>query len=325
MKRILLTALGGALCASSLTGCGLETNDALPFDVVPGSIEPVPALEGVDITVGSKNFTEQILLGYMAELALDAAGADVTDLTDIQGSSSSRQAMLGGEVDVMWEYTGTGWITYLGNELPVPGGEQAQYEATRKADLKQNGVVWLPYSDLNNQYALATTEEYAQANGLETVSDLAAHLRENPREAVYCMESEFASRQDGFPAAEKAYDLPVTEVQLFGTGAIYAAVDGGTCPVGEVFTTDGRLAALNLRALEDDKQAFPQYNASVTVRKDFLDQHPQIWPVLRPISEALDNEQMIELNKQVDVEGRDPGEVARDWMVSKGFIDSATT
>jgi osmoprotectant transport system substrate-binding protein len=320
MKHRLKAALGAALLGVSLTGCGLTVNAALPFDVGPGSIEAVPALEGVDITVGSKDFTEQILLGYMAELALSAAGADITDLTDIKGSNSSRQAMLSGEVDVMWEYTGTGWINYLGNELPVPGGEEAQYEATRKADLEQNGVVWLEYSPLNNQYALATTEEYAARHDLETMSDLAAFLKENPQEAVYCLETEFISRQDGFPAAQKTYGLPVAEIKQFGIGAIYAAIDGGTCPIGEVFTTDGRIAGLGLKVMEDDKLAFPQYNAAVTVREEFLEAHPQIETVLAPVANALNNEIMIELNKQVDVEGREPGKVARDWMVEQGFI-----
>ncbi|SFA82788.1 osmoprotectant transport system substrate-binding protein [Amycolatopsis marina] len=325
MKHRLKAALGTALLGVSLAGCGLDVNAALPYKVEPGSIQAVPELAGVDVTVGSKDFTEQILLGYMAELALSAAGADVTDLTDIKGSSSSRQALLSGEVDVMWEYTGTGWINYLGNEQPVPGGEQAQYEATRKADLEQNGVVWLDYSPLNNQYGLATTEEYAAQHDLATTSDLAAFLKENPAEAVYCLETEFISRQDGFPAAENTYGLPVAQVMQFGIGAIYAAVDGGTCPIGEVFTTDGRIAGLGLRVMEDDKLAFPQYNAAITVRKEYLDAHPQIADVLQPVSDALDNETLIELNKQVDVDGREPGEVARDWMVEQGFITTPDT
>src|SRR5690606_27915559 len=101
---------------------------------------------------------------------------------------------------------------------------------------------------------------------------------------------------------------------------IYAAVAGGTCTIGEIFTTDGRIAGLGLRVLEDDKNAFPQYNAAVTVRTSFLRAHPQIRDVLEPIALAMTNDQMIELCKRVDIDGEDPGKVALDWLVSKGFV-----
>ncbi|NKE60626.1 glycine betaine ABC transporter substrate-binding protein [Lentzea sp. PSKA42] len=314
MRAILLIAL---LCLAS---CGLDVNTALPYKVFPASIKQEPALKGVEITVGSKDFTENILLGYLAEMALSAAGADVVDLTDLKGSQTARQALLNGEVDVTWEYTGTGWINYQGNELPVTGGEQAQYDATKKADLERFGVEWLAYSPLNDQYAFAVTEAYGSQHNLRTTSDLAAFLGKNPDQAVFCLETEFTSRQDGFPAAERTYGFPVTEVKNFGIGTIYSAVAGGTCPVGEVFTTDGRIAAQKLRVLEDDKKAFPQYNVAPTVRAEFLARHPQIRGPLETVSRALTNDQMIELCRQVDVEGKDAGAVAREWMVSKGFI-----
>ncbi|WP_285638683.1 glycine betaine ABC transporter substrate-binding protein [Lentzea sp. NBRC 102530] len=306
-----------------LSGCGLDVNSALPYKVLPGSIKPDQALQGVEITVGSKDFTENILLGYLAEMALSAAGADVIDLTDLKGSQTARQALLNGEVDVTWEYTGTGWINYQGNELPVTGGEQAQYEATKKADLERFGVEWLAYSPLNDQYAFAVTEAYGDQHGLKTTSDLAAFLVQNPDQAVFCLETEFTSRQDGFPAAQRVYGFPTTEVKNFGIGTIYSAIAGGTCPIGEVFTTDGRIAAQELRVLEDDKKAFPQYNVAPTVRSEFLERYPQIRGPLEEVSAALTNEQMIELCRQVDVDGKDAGEVARDWMVSKGFISTA--
>ncbi|MFD5827867.1 glycine betaine ABC transporter substrate-binding protein [Lentzea sp. NPDC060358] len=303
-----------------LSGCGLDLNTALPYRVLPGSIQADRSLRGVEITVGSKDFTENVLLGYMAEMALSAAGADIVDLTDLKGSQTARQALLNGEIDVVWEYTGTGWINYQGNETPVPGGEQAQYDAVKKADLDRFGVEWLAYSPLNDQYAFAVTEAYGEQHGLRTTSDLAAFLGQNPDQAVFCLETEFTSRQDGFPAAQRTYGFPTTEVKNFGIGTIYSAVAGGTCPVGEVFTTDGRIAAQKLRVLEDDEKAFPQYNVAPTVRADFLARYPQIRGPLETISRALTNEQMIELCRRVDVEGEDAGSVARDWMVGKGFV-----
>jgi osmoprotectant transport system substrate-binding protein len=190
-----------------------------------------------------------------------------------------------------------------------------------KADLAQNGIVWLPYSKVNNTYAFATTEAYAAEHNLKTNSDMTRFLTQNPDEAVFCVETEFASRPDGMPGVRETYGFPVSTTKTFGIGAIYSAVAGGSCNFGEVFTTDGRIAGLNLRVLADDKKFFPQYNASVTLRKEFLDQYPRIADVMGPVSDALDNEEIIELNKQVDVDGRDPAKVARDWMIAKGFIN----
>jgi osmoprotectant transport system substrate-binding protein len=306
-----------------LTGCGLSQNTAIPFTVTPGTITPVPALEDVTITVGSKDFTEQILVGYIAELALSAAGANVRDLTNIQGSSNSRLALINGDIDLTWEYTGTGWINYLGNTDPIPD-ERAQYEAVRDVDLSQNGVRWLPYSELNNTYAFGVTEAYAQEHDLRTTSDMTAFLQQNPDQAVFCVETEFASRQDGLPGVQAAYGFPTTEVKTFGTGAIYAGIANGTCNFGEIFTTDGRIAGLNLRVLEDDRKFFPQYNICVVLREELYQRYPEIEQVMQPVAMALTNDEMIELGKLVDVDGEDPGIVARDWMIAKGFIGPDT-
>ncbi|MEU0790434.1 glycine betaine ABC transporter substrate-binding protein [Amycolatopsis sp. NPDC005961] len=321
MKLRRMTAvLGVAVLGATLSACGLTVNQAVPYDIQPGTIQPIPSLQGLKVTVGSKDFTENIILAYMSEMALSAAGADVVDLSDIKGSNSSRQALLSGQTDVTWEYTGTGWINYQGNELPVPGGEKAQYEATAKADEEKFGVSWLNYSPLNDQYAFAVTEEYGAKNNLKTTSDLAAFLKQKPDQNVFCLETEFTSRQDGFPAAVKAYGFQSPKIENFGIGTIYSAVASGTCPVGEVFTTDGRISGLNLRVLEDDKKAFPQYNAVPTLRTEYLKAHPDIRGPLEKIAAALDNEQMVQLCKQVDVDGQDAGKVAHEWMVKKGFV-----
>ncbi|GAA5158294.1 MULTISPECIES: glycine betaine ABC transporter substrate-binding protein [Amycolatopsis] len=319
MKHRLKALFGAVLLASSLTACGLNVNAALPYDVKPGTIRPVPSLEGLTVTVGSKDFTENIILGYLAELALSAAGANVIDLTNISGSNSARQALLNGQIDLSWEYTGTGWISYQGNTQPIPD-EQRQYDAVKAADEQQFGITWLDYSPLNDTYAFGAREAYAAEHNLKTNSDMTAFLKEHPDQAVFCVETEFASRQDGMPGVTKTYGFPTTTVKTFGTGAIYSAVANNTCNFGEIFTTDGRIAGLNLRVLDDDKKFFPQYNAAVTMKKSFLQAHPALADVLVPVGKAMDNKQMVELCKQVDVDGRDAGEVARDWMVSKGFI-----
>jgi osmoprotectant transport system substrate-binding protein len=320
MKRRLVALLAAVPLLAS--GCGLNAAYSLPFDVGPGSIEPIPELEDVSIKIGSKNFTEQILLAYIAQVALTAAGADTEDLSNIQGSPVVRQALEVGDVDLYWEYTGTSWINYQQETEPLPD-EQAQYDAVKKADLERFGIAWLDYSPVNDKYAFATTREFAEEHGLTTMSDMVALLAQNPELGTYCLESEFIGRQDGLLGAEETYGFDVNDelIETFGLGTIYSVLAaGGTCNFGEVFTTDGRIQTLDLAVLEDDQAAFPQYNAAVTLRQDFLEQYPQIADVLDPISAALNNETIIELSVRIDGDGVDPAVVARDWLVEEGFV-----
>ncbi len=319
MKR---GALALALSCAFVSGCGLESGGAVPLAVEPGSIEPVPALEGVPITVGSKDFTEQIILGYMIEFALSAAGAEVRDLTNIQGSNSTRDAQLNGQIDLTYEYTGTGWINYLGNETPLPD-PQAQYEAVRDADLEANGMVWAVPAPMNNTYAMAMNKETAEQTGATTLSDYAELARTNPAAITTCVETEFNVRQDGFPgmAAHYGFDPNAVPREILQTGIIYqATADGDPCKFGEVFTTDGRILALDLQLLEDDLSFFPKYNPALVMKEEFAEANPDVIEVMAPISALLTNEVMTEMNRLVDVEGEEPAEVAREWLASEGFV-----
>ncbi|MGA9872649.1 MAG: glycine betaine ABC transporter substrate-binding protein [Rhodococcus sp. (in: high G+C Gram-positive bacteria)] len=321
--RAFAVVLSGALLSGPLlAGCGLESGGAVPLAVGPASIEPVPELQDVKITVGSKDFTEQIILGYMIEFAMTAAGAEVRDLTNIQGSNSTRDAQLDGQIDLTYEYTGTGWINYLGNETPLPN-EQAQYEAIRDADLEANDMVWAVPAPMNNTYAIATNRQTAEQTGVRTVSDYARLVATDPAAATTCVETEFNVRQDGYPglAAKYEFDPAAAPRQILQTGIIYqATADGTQCKFGEVFTTDGRIIALDLVLLEDDRAFFPKYNPALVMKKSFSEAHPEVTDVMAPISAKLTNEVMTELNRQVDVDGLEPAEVARDWMVAEGFV-----
>ncbi len=317
-KTVFALAMAGAL----LAGCGLESGGAVPLSVGPASIQPVPELEGVKMTVGSKDFTEQITLGYIIEFAMAAAGAEVRDLTNIQGSNSTRDAQLNGQIDLTYEYTGTGWINYLGNETPLPDSTE-QYEAVRDADLAANDMVWEPPAPMNNTYAIAMNKQTAEETGVMTLSDYANLVRTNPSAATTCVETEFNVRQDGYPgmAAKYEFDPNLAPRQILQTGIIYqATADGNQCKFGEVFTTDGRIIALDLVLLEDDRAFFPKYNPSLIMKKDFADAHPEVQEVMAPITAKLDDKVMTELNRQVDVEGKEPADVARDWLVSEGFV-----
>ncbi|BBX69824.1 glycine betaine ABC transporter substrate-binding protein [Mycolicibacterium psychrotolerans] len=305
-----------------VAGCGLGSGSAVPLQVGPASIRPTPGLDGVKITVGSKEYTEQVILGYILQYTLAAAGADVRDLTGIVGSRSTRGAQLSGQVDVAYEFTGNAWINYLGHEKPIPDTRK-QFEAVRDEDLERNGMVWLEPGPMDDTYALAAGKRTVERTGVRSLSDYAALVMRDPAAARTCVDTEFRARQDGFPGMAAAYgfDPARADTPILQVGIIYqATADGTQCDFGEVFTTDGRIAALDLTVLTDDKQFFAHYNPSVTMKREFFDAHPEIAEVTAPVTAALTNDVIIELNKQVDVDGRDPSVVARDWMVARGFV-----
>ena len=140
MRRRGLSVGVFALSAIALTGCGLQPVTSYVPPVGPGSIAPLDGAEGVDLTVTSKNFTEQLLLGKIAVIAGTAAGFDVTDLSNVPGSEPARELLLSGQADVLWEYTGTAWLTYLGQDEAI-SDQQQMWQAVYDVDIK-NGVTW---------------------------------------------------------------------------------------------------------------------------------------------------------------------------------------
>ncbi|WP_338537560.1 glycine betaine ABC transporter substrate-binding protein [Janibacter terrae] len=320
-RRALLLGGAGAL-GLGLAGCGLGTSGGfVPSGEAAGPIADID-LSGATIGVGSKNFTEQLILGKMAVILLRAAGAEAPDLTNIPGSSSARQAMIEDQVQMQWEYTGTAWIAYLGETTPIPD-EQKQYEAVRDRDLADNQLVWLEPAPMNNTYGFAGPREEIERLGISKLSQ----LKDVPEEDLtFCVESEFNNRNDGFGPMLKAYGLtrgrsfPDDNVKVLDTGAIYQATDTGTCTFGEVFTTDGRIKALDLVVLEDDKAFFPKYNVAPVLTEQVVDEYPAIVDLFAPVVEELTDEVLIDLNAKVDVEGEDPADVAMEWLQAQGFI-----
>ncbi|MFB7931120.1 glycine betaine ABC transporter substrate-binding protein [Streptomyces sp. NPDC056039] len=289
-------------------------------DVKPGSIGRGEPLKGAQLTVTSKSFTEQLILGSIMGIAFEAAGAEVIDRTGIQGSIGSREAVRKGDADAGYEYTGTAWITYLGNSKPIPDPRE-QWEAVRKDDAR-NGVTWLQPAELNNTYALAMNQQNAKKYGTKTLSDVAKLAKSDPSAVSMCVEVEFANRADGLPGMQKAYgmDVPAQDITQMDTGIIYTQAAKGSCTYGEVYTTDGRINSMNLAVMDDDKKFFPNYNAAPMINTKTLKEWPAIAEVLDPVTAKLDNAVARRLNAKVDVDGEDPHQVALDWMVEEGFV-----
>jgi len=281
------------------------------------------SLKGASITVGSKEFTEQKVLGQITVLALKAAGADVKDETGLAGSVAARKAMLAGEIDMYWEYTGTGWLTHLKETKPIPDSME-QYQAVADRDLKENKIRWLDPAPANNTYAFAVKSESFDKLGVKTMSDFKTLAEQRPDDASVCVGEEFTARDDGLPGVHKTYGFEFPKITKIDEGLIYTETDKGAdkdgkCNFGEVFITDGRIKANDLKIIEDDKAFFPKYNPALNVRQEVVEKYPKIEEIFKPIAQKLDNATLQTLNAQVDVEGLTEDEVAEQWLAEQGF------
>ena len=277
-------------------------------------------LSGVDITVGSKDFTEQLVLGEMLVLAYEEAGATVTNRVDLGGTEVNRAALLSGEINVYPEYNGTGWTVHLGNDDPSDDPDTLT-QNVRQQDLADNEIRWVGQSPFNNTYGFASRPDLLDNGQPFTMQTMATYLADNP-DTLVCMESEFPDRPDGLILFENAtgYTIPSSQQQILDTGIIYTETAAGTCDFGEVFTTDGRIAGLDLN-LVDDPGIMILYNVSITMTDALYSQAPDVFDTIaNDLLAGLDNETMTELNFQVDIEGETPTSVARNYLVANGFI-----
>lgn len=324
-SRRVLAGLGAAALATTLAGCGLDEGSSVGNSVAgggecggltaAGDVDP-EALDGIEVISGSKDFDEQLVLGQLTADYLCLFGADTTADLNTQGSTAAREKIIRGDNNIMWEYTGTGWINYLGNDKPIFDPVE-QYEAVKEADVA-NDVFWGPLSPFNNTYAFAVTEDFASETGVETHSDMAAYIEENP-DATVCVESEFANRPDGYPGFKEAYGVTGGDEQSLGTGVIYAQTGNGNCDFGEIFTTDGRISANNLVVLEDDQAFFPLYNGVPVTSVSYNEENPEVMEALAPLAESLTTEVMQDLNTRISAEGESETTISHDYLIEAGF------
>ncbi|MBF6347687.1 MULTISPECIES: glycine betaine ABC transporter substrate-binding protein [Nocardia] len=321
--RARLLALAAAL-ALLLAGCGLVSSSGTFHDAtLPGGARP---LDGARLTVTSKSFTEGVLLGKITATYLAAAGAEVTDLTGAPGSASSRQAQLNGDADVLWEYTGTGWVNYH-NQTEIIPDPQELWQAVHDIEKSEYDLEWLPPANFDNTYAFAASAPTAERLGVRSLSDVAALP---VADRTFCVDDEFFSRSDGFLPMLEKYGIPYNDpngvpaanVTRMDAGVVYTATaQGAPCNFGMVYTTDGRVKNLNLVVLEDDRKFFLPYSGTAVVRSEIIERYPPLRELLGTISERLTDDLMQDLNGRVDIDGEDPADVAYDWLKSEGLVE----
>jgi len=302
MRKIVLLLFTTFLTAGLLTACSGNSGS-----------------DDKSVTVGAKNYTAQYILSKITTLYLEDNGYDVEEVNGM-GSTALRKALENDQVDFTWEYTGTALVTYLDQD-PIVEPEKS-FEEVKKID-EDNDLIWMNMSDINNTYALALKEEKAEELGLETISDLAEYVNNNPDEISMAMDPEFAERADGIKGAEELYDFELgsDNIKEMKTGLQYGAIDKGGVNSVMVFTTDAQIKEFDLRVLEDDKGFFPAYHAAVSMREDVYEDDPELEDLTADIAEKLSSETMINLTYQVDIEDKKVDDVAEKWLEEQGLLD----
>ena len=266
------------------------------------------------IRIGARVFTEQTLLAEITSQYLNSKGYNA-QVTGGLGSSLARSAQESGQLDMVWEYTGVSLVAY--NHITDKLDSQQSYDRVKELDAKK-GLIWLHPSKFSNTYALALPQKVAEAfPQINTVSDLNKALREpQNKEALVALDTEFANRSDGLLGMVKLYDMDLTRrnIRQMDAGLVYTALKNGQVFAGLVYTTDGRLSAFNLKLLDDDLHYFPDYTAAPVVSKAYLDAHPDLEGLLKPLADLFDDETMRQLNARVDVDHESPSKVAADFL-----------
>ncbi|HEX9451625.1 MAG TPA: glycine betaine ABC transporter substrate-binding protein [Burkholderiales bacterium] len=255
------------------------------------------------LTVGSKRFTESYILGEIVTLTAQRAGeARAAHRPGLGNTGIVYSALKNGEIDVYPEYTGTIEREILKSTQPL------DLDGLNRA-LQPLGLSAGVPLGFNNTYALAMREDRAQALGIRSVSDLAAHP-----EVVLGLSQEFIGRADGWPGLKKAYALPHSTPHGLDHGLAYEAIAAGQVDVIDAYTTDAKIGRFKLRVLKDDKLFFPVYDAVLLYRADLPQRLPRTWAALAALRGAFDERRMIALNAEAELNGKSFNEVAKGFL-----------
>lgn len=291
--------------------------------------------EGKKVTVGNKNFTEQYIIGEMMKQLLEDRGFTVELASDLS-TDVLRSGMEAGDIDIAADYTGTAWMVHLAH-VYEPGVDNNKLYDLVKAEEAVNGFVWLDPIWNNNTYVLVSWTDFAEANNLTSLSDLAALYRNGQVEVTTFVGFEFSTRPDGLPALEAHYDFSVPEASLMtgAPGASLLGLENHECDVAMAFGTDAIIAEYGWHVYQDDLAFFPPYDLVPYVSQDILDMYPEIEDILNELVATFPGGGMAatpaivaqgqavwqELNAKVDIELMEPEEVAHDYLVAHGLID----
>ncbi|MFH6616339.1 ABC transporter permease/substrate-binding protein [Streptococcus suis] len=263
-------------------------------------------------------------LGAEPEILINMYKLLIEDQTDIKveikpnfgKTSFLYEALKSGSIDIYPEYTGTITSTLLKNSpTDLSTNPEEVYAYAKEAILEQDGLMYLAPMAFQNTFALAVTEDYAQKNGIEKISDLA----KVQQTAVAGFSLEFNDREDGNIGLKNLYNLQLN-VKTMEPALRYEAIKNGDVQIVEAFSTDSKVVTYKLKILEDDKQLFPPYQAAPLLSKESLEKYPELEQVLGVLAGKISTEEMTRMNYAVDVEGKSAEQVAREYLEREGLL-----
>ena len=265
------------------------------------------------VTVASKDFTESILLSEIVAQMLEARNIEVERKFDL-GGNLAHSALIGGEIDLYPEYTGTAFTAILHHQSITD--PRAVYDQVKCEYESQFNVELGPPLGFDNTFAILVRGEEARRLHLKTISDAARYAPQWHAGFGH----DFINRQDGYPGFSKTYKLQFAGVNDMSLDLTYTALASRKVDMIAGNSTDGRIAALDLVQLEDDRHYFPPYEAVFLARKDSLQRSPALNEVLQKLGGAISTDEMRRLNYEVDGAKRDKNNVVREWLIKKGFV-----
>ncbi len=287
------------------------------------------------ITVGNKNFTEQYLVGQMITQLLEDRGFQM-DLKSDLTSMALRAGMESGDIDICADYTGTAWMVYLKKKYNPGTDDNKLYELVKSGE-KDNGFIWLDPIWNNNTYALASWPDFAEKHELKTLSDLAGLYRKKDGKIDTFVNFEFSTRPDGLPALQEFYNFEIAKTS-FKTGTPGASLIGlkeHKTDIAMVFGTDASIAKYGWHIYVDDRSFFPPYDLTPYASQDIIRKFPEITSIINKLvctfpggGESATPERVSQcqrawqkLNALVDIEKKEPKEVAYEYLMKHGLIN----
>jgi glycine betaine/choline ABC-type transport system substrate-binding protein len=294
MSKVMVMVLLVACISIVFVGCGSNDNE---------------------INIAAQNVNETVILAHMAKILVEEnTDATVNINTEFQGSSVLHQAMLNEEIDIYPTWTGTQLTGVLRYEGPNLTAEET-YQRVKDGFEEEFNMTWGEPLGFNNTYVFTITDAIAEEYNLKKASDLAPYAED----WILAGDENFDTRSDAYPGWSEAYDIEFKEVVPMQYGVMYTALDNNEVQVAAAYSTDSRIAKLNLVMLEDDKEFFPDYSGAYVISQSFLEDNTEVLDIVNKLGGMIETAEMAALNLRFD-EGEEPDVIANDFLKEKGLI-----
>ncbi|MEM7008424.1 MAG: glycine betaine ABC transporter substrate-binding protein [Thermodesulfobacteriota bacterium] len=266
--------------------------------------------QNTEIKVGSKKFTESVILGEIITQLAESKGAQVNYRKELGGTRVLWNALRTGDIDIYPEYTGT--ITQ-----EIHSSQDISSQAQLREQLSKQSIEMSDPLGFNNTYALGMKKERASELGIETISD----LRNHP-DLKFGFTSEFLNRGDGWPSIKKAYDLPQQNVTGLDHDLAYRGLESGHIDVVDLYSTDAEISYYNIKVLKDNEEHFKDYFAVLLYRSDLVSKNPDALSAILNLQGNISEQQMVDMNAQSKLQGVTDSVIASNYLRDENLADT---